>query len=374
MTVKIQHILASLCLTFSLTTAAVAQDQSGEVTATELNVRRGPGVQHKAFTTVKRGQSFEVLETAGNGWHKIKLNSQIGWVSGKYLKVKAVTRRQTGGAAGAISAIGGNKPKAQDQVIREGTVMPRDNTRVDVPMLPPSKVESSPNGKVDLPLGHDCEDAPATQYLADKDAKQDQQYDHYKKLVESYGGKVADRPYARHVIGLRGCAPDGTKISPSKRDPKKYTCTFVVIYKTKTGAKRVQKFLGSTYPSINKPTHSSVDADGDGERDTAHMKCGHYTYTKITRDNGDPAYACKAGKVPVNRDLNHNGVIEYSETKFAVKHSIRASGILFHVGTYKRGGHTSTGCLTLHPDHWSKFRRAFGNDSTWEFTLINAYF
>lgn len=33
------------------------------------------------------GTVFEHVATAANGWHAVKVGSQIGWVSGKYSKI-----------------------------------------------------------------------------------------------------------------------------------------------------------------------------------------------------------------------------------------------------------------------------------------------
>ena len=56
------------------------------VTATSLNVRSGAGTSYSVITKLSNGTVVDVLESASNGWKKIKTsNGTIGWVSGSYL-------------------------------------------------------------------------------------------------------------------------------------------------------------------------------------------------------------------------------------------------------------------------------------------------
>ncbi|NIR48095.1 SH3 domain-containing protein [candidate division KSB1 bacterium] len=57
------------------------------VTARILNVRSGPGTNHRKISKIYRGQKFEALETKGN-WRKIKLRGRtMGWVHRNYIRV-----------------------------------------------------------------------------------------------------------------------------------------------------------------------------------------------------------------------------------------------------------------------------------------------
>lgn len=51
-----------------------------------VNIRVGNDTKYGRITSVKDGATFEWIATAGNGWHAIVVNAQIGWVSGKYSK------------------------------------------------------------------------------------------------------------------------------------------------------------------------------------------------------------------------------------------------------------------------------------------------
>lgn len=45
-----------------------------------------PSCRFIAFS-VKDGTELEWIATAQNGWHAVKVGSQVGWVSGKYSEI-----------------------------------------------------------------------------------------------------------------------------------------------------------------------------------------------------------------------------------------------------------------------------------------------
>lgn len=66
------------------------------VTATSLNVRSGAGTSYSVITKLSKGTVVDVLESASNGWKKIKTsNGTIGWVSGSYLANGVVEQPST---------------------------------------------------------------------------------------------------------------------------------------------------------------------------------------------------------------------------------------------------------------------------------------
>ena len=66
------------------------------VTATSLNVRSGAGTSYSVITKLSNGTVVDVLESASNGWKKIKTsNGTIGWVSGSYLANGVVEQTST---------------------------------------------------------------------------------------------------------------------------------------------------------------------------------------------------------------------------------------------------------------------------------------
>ena len=52
-----------------------------------VNIRLGNGTDYARITAVPDGTVFEHIATAANGWHAVKVGSQVGWVSGKYSEI-----------------------------------------------------------------------------------------------------------------------------------------------------------------------------------------------------------------------------------------------------------------------------------------------
>lgn len=54
------------------------------VTGGRVNVRSGPGTQHKILSITTRGTVLEYSAKAENGWYSVTVNGETGWISGKY--------------------------------------------------------------------------------------------------------------------------------------------------------------------------------------------------------------------------------------------------------------------------------------------------
>lgn len=52
-----------------------------------VNIRTGNGTEYGRLTSVRPGKSYPYVATAVNGWHAIRVNGQIGWVSGEYSSI-----------------------------------------------------------------------------------------------------------------------------------------------------------------------------------------------------------------------------------------------------------------------------------------------
>ena len=66
------------------------------VTATSLNVRSGAGTSYSVITKLSKGTVVDVLESASNGWKKIKTSGgTTGWASGSYLANGVVEQPST---------------------------------------------------------------------------------------------------------------------------------------------------------------------------------------------------------------------------------------------------------------------------------------
>lgn len=54
------------------------------VTGGRVNVRSGPGTQHKILSIAIRGTVLNYTAKAENGWYSVTVNGETGWISGKY--------------------------------------------------------------------------------------------------------------------------------------------------------------------------------------------------------------------------------------------------------------------------------------------------
>lgn len=54
------------------------------VTGNTVNVREGAGAQYAIITVVRKGQTFAHVSTAENGWHAIRIEDKVGWITPKY--------------------------------------------------------------------------------------------------------------------------------------------------------------------------------------------------------------------------------------------------------------------------------------------------
>ena len=66
------------------------------VNTDSLNMRKGAGTSYSIITKLSRGTVVDVLESASNGWKKVKTSGgTIGWVSGSYLTTGEVNQPST---------------------------------------------------------------------------------------------------------------------------------------------------------------------------------------------------------------------------------------------------------------------------------------
>lgn len=76
---------------FSQTQTVVEKKSSKRVVTTHdrVNVRTGNGLEFSKISQASKGSSFEWVATAENGWHAVRLNNQVGWISGDFSKIQA---------------------------------------------------------------------------------------------------------------------------------------------------------------------------------------------------------------------------------------------------------------------------------------------
>ena len=74
------------------------------VTADSLNVRSGAGTSYSVITKLSKGTVVDVLESASNGWKKIKTSGgTTGWVSGEYLTTGSAGNSSTNNSTSQTS-------------------------------------------------------------------------------------------------------------------------------------------------------------------------------------------------------------------------------------------------------------------------------
>lgn len=79
-------VLAATTLVGDITIAS-ADNNSGVVNVSVLNVRSGAGTNNSIITKIYRNNSVSIIESS-NGWYKVQLsNGTAGWVSAEYITV-----------------------------------------------------------------------------------------------------------------------------------------------------------------------------------------------------------------------------------------------------------------------------------------------
>ena len=78
--------LLVLTVIFSIGVTNIYADSTGIVTASKLNVRKGPSIKYSRKGSLNKSKSVTILDES-NGWYKINLNGSQGWVSKKYIKL-----------------------------------------------------------------------------------------------------------------------------------------------------------------------------------------------------------------------------------------------------------------------------------------------
>ena len=78
--------LLVLTVIFTIGATSIFADSTGVVTASKLNVRKGPSTKYSRIGSFNKNKSVTILGES-NGWYKVNLNGKEGWVSKKYVKV-----------------------------------------------------------------------------------------------------------------------------------------------------------------------------------------------------------------------------------------------------------------------------------------------
>lgn len=78
--------LLVLTVIFTIGATNIFADSTGVVTASKLNVRKGPSTKYSTIGSLYKNKNVIILDES-NGWYKVNLNGKEGWSSKKYIKV-----------------------------------------------------------------------------------------------------------------------------------------------------------------------------------------------------------------------------------------------------------------------------------------------
>ena len=78
--------LLVLTVIFTIGATSIFADSTGVVTASKLNVRKGPSTKYSRIGSFNKNKKITILGQSNN-WYKVNLNRKEGWVSKKYVKV-----------------------------------------------------------------------------------------------------------------------------------------------------------------------------------------------------------------------------------------------------------------------------------------------
>jgi uncharacterized protein YkwD len=82
------------------------QSVDGAISASDVNLRSGPGVDYALVTTVPTGTSMTVTGREMQGFLPVKVDGQYGWVGADWVELGAVSLQQTATAPSSPSAPG----------------------------------------------------------------------------------------------------------------------------------------------------------------------------------------------------------------------------------------------------------------------------
>ena len=81
---KFKKIFGTVVLITILSSTTV--EAATHMTTSAFNLRSGPSTSKSKFLVIPRGGQADSLSVQSNGWHQVKYNKKLGFVSGKYLK------------------------------------------------------------------------------------------------------------------------------------------------------------------------------------------------------------------------------------------------------------------------------------------------
>ena len=226
--------------------------------------------------------------------------------------------------------------------------------------LNPVALEASPEPDVIAPgeLGKPAEPDPA---------REEYEYDYYRKLIDANGGTFDESPDARNLIAIR--RPTDTRANGGKGE---YDDVAVLVWKDDEGRKHVRSYKCNTEPTsqyVDTEQHTR-DVNGDGNGELGRLPPGHYKLEHnwslrkfITTGDGDTYGMLAGAKVEAEYDINRDGKFNDGAT------GPGGETMIWHQGDDENVN--SAGCQTMPPDEFAEFNDDMEGAETIRYTLVN---
>ncbi|WP_346939707.1 SH3 domain-containing protein [uncultured Clostridium sp.] len=98
-----------------------SNSSDGTVNADALNVRSGASTSNKIIGSLGKNAKVQIISTS-NGWHKIKYNNTVGFVSAEYITISSNNNNSNNNSGNNNSSTGNNNSSNNDAVISTGIV------------------------------------------------------------------------------------------------------------------------------------------------------------------------------------------------------------------------------------------------------------
>ncbi|MGL6106775.1 3D domain-containing protein [Romboutsia sp.] len=80
-------VMLLLTVIFTLGATSSYADNTGKVTISSLNIRKGPSTKYNVIGSLQKNQTVTILDS-NNGWYKIQgPDNKKGWSNGKYISL-----------------------------------------------------------------------------------------------------------------------------------------------------------------------------------------------------------------------------------------------------------------------------------------------
>ena len=110
--------LLVLTVIFTMGVTNIFADSTGVVTASKLNVRKGPSTKYSRVGSLYKNKSVTILEESNN-WYKVSFDGKEGWASKTYIKISEGSNLNNSSENNAQNNLNSN----ESQVVRTMNVV-----------------------------------------------------------------------------------------------------------------------------------------------------------------------------------------------------------------------------------------------------------